>query len=178
MPVEASTVNTAAQLSLEDYLHTSFHPDCDFVDGQIEERNMGEREHSVLQIALGAWFFNRRSEWRIVVMSEQRTRVAENRVRLPDVCVVSSDAPFERVTVTPPVIAIEILSPEDRMNRVIQRLDEFLQMGVPNLWLLDPIERIAYTYSSTGLKLAEGPNLTIPDSPIYLDLPEIFSALD
>jgi Uma2 family endonuclease len=177
MPVDTSLV-TAAQLSLEEYLHTSYRPDCDFVDGSIEERNVGEREHSILQIALGAWFFNRRSEWRIVVMSEQRTRVAENRVRLPDVCIVSSDAPFERVTLTPPLIAIEILSAEDRMNRVILRLDDFLKMGVPNLWLLDPIERIAYTYTAAGLKLHDSPRLLVAASPIYLDLPEIFAALD
>jgi Uma2 family endonuclease len=177
MPIDISA-STAAQLSLEEYLHTSYRPDCDFVDGQIEERNVGEREHSILQIALGAWFFNRRSEWRIVVMSEQRTRVSENRVRLPDVCIVSSDAPFERVTLTPPIIAIEILSAEDRMHRGIQRLDDFLQMGVPNLWLLDPVDRIAYTYTVSGLKLTEGPRLTVAGSPIYLDLPEIFAALD
>jgi len=176
MPVETSP--NATQLSLEEYLHTAYRPDCDFVDGELEERNVGEREHSILQIALGAWFFNRRSEWRIVVMSEQRTRVAENRVRLPDVCIVSADAPFEKVTLTPPLIAIEILSAEDRIHRVIQRLDDFLQMGVPNLWLLDPIDRTASIYTSAGLRLVETPRLTIPNSPIYLDLPEIFSALD
>jgi len=168
----------AKRISLEEYLRTSYQPDCDFVDGELEERNMGEREHSVLQIALGAWFFNRRSDWRIVVMSEQRTRVSADRIRLPDVCVVSSDAPFEKVTLTPPLIAIEILSPEDRIHRVIQRFDDFLQMGVANLWLLDPIDRTAFIYTKDGLRLAEGPRLTIPDSPIYLDLPEIFSALD
>jgi Uma2 family endonuclease len=177
MPVETSS-RPAAQLSLEEYLHTSYRPDCDFVDGEVEERNVGEREHSILQIALGAWFFNRRSEWRIVVMSEQRTRVSQNRVRLPDVCIVSSDAPFEKVTLTPPLIAIEILSSEDRLPRVIQRLDDFLQMGVANIWLIDPLERVGFIYSRDGLRKVEGQSLTVPNSPIYLDMSEIFSALD
>lgn len=174
MAVETSTT----LLSLEEYLRTSYHPDCDFVDGQIEERNVGEREHSVLQIAIGAWFFNRRSDWRIVVMSEQRTRVAADRVRLPDVCIVSADAPFEKVTQTPPLIAIEILSSDDRLPRVIQRLDDFLRMGVANLWLIDPIERVAFTYDRMGLRRVEASRLSVPDSPVYLDLPEVFSALD
>src|SRR5271170_1285019 len=112
--------SAAAVLSLEEYLRTSFHPDCEFVDGELEEKAMGEREHSILQIALGAWFFNRRAEWNIVVLSEQRTRVSTTRVRLPDICLISSDAPRERVTMTPPILAIELLSPEDRLPRLIK----------------------------------------------------------
>jgi hypothetical protein len=71
----------AKRLSLEEYLRTSYRPDCEFVDGEIEEKNLGELEHSILQAALSAWFFNHRTEWRIVVMSEQRTRASGNRVR-------------------------------------------------------------------------------------------------
>ena len=165
-------------LTLEEYLHTAYHPDCDFVDGYLEERNVGEREHSILQIALGAWFFNHRTEWKLVVMSEQRTRISRDRVRLPDLCLVAADAPRESVTSTPPLLAVEILSREDRINRVSQRLDDFLTMGVEHIWLLDPIERVAYTYSAGGLKLVQEARLVIPNTPIYLDLPELFSALD
>ena len=46
---------TAAQLlSLEAYLQTSYRPDCDFVDGVLEDRNVGERDHNRLQLLLGA----------------------------------------------------------------------------------------------------------------------------
>jgi Uma2 family endonuclease len=167
-----------ALLTMEEYLHTSYSPDCDLVDGILEGRNVGEREHSVLQIAIGAWFFNRRKEWKIVVMSEQRTRVSDDSVRIPDVCLVATSAPNEKVTLTPPLLAIEILSSEDRMKRVLVRLKDFLSMGVENIWLLDPLERCAFTFSAAGLRLAEEPRLTIPGTPIYLDLPELFSALD
>jgi Uma2 family endonuclease len=173
MPAAAPT-----QISLEEYLHSSYRPDCDFVDGQIEERNLGEREHSILQVALGAWFFNRRVEWQIVVMSEQRTRVSPSRIRLPDVCIALSDSPIEKVVETPPLIAIEILSREDRINRVLVRFNDFLHMGVANIWLLDPIERTAFTYTASGLMLVESSRVTVSGSPIYLDLPEIFAALD
>ena len=168
----------ATHLSLEEYLRTSYRPDREYVDGEIEERNVGELEHSTLQIALGAWFFNRRLEWKIRVLSEQRTRVSSTRVRLPDVCLISSDTPREQITLTPPLLAIEILSPDDRLPRVIKRLDDFVAMGVQNLWLLDPIERSALVYTREGLRLIETPRLEIPESPIYLDLVELFSALD
>jgi Uma2 family endonuclease len=179
MPVETSPSAASTQISLEEYLRTSYRPDCDFIDGQIEERNVGETKHGLLQVELGFWFRSHRDEWKIRVISELRTRVSKNRVRIPDISVAyDDDAIKEQVRITPPLVAIEILSPEDRINRIIVRLQDYLSMGIENLWVLDPIERIAYTYTSTGLKLVEGPRLTIPNSPIYLDLPEIFSALD
>ena len=98
---------------------------------------------------------------------------------MPDVTVAHNDgAMSEQVRTTPPFIAIEILSPEDRMNRVIVRLKDYLAMGIEHVWLFDPSERVAYTYTASGLKLVEESRLTIPNSPIYLDLPEIFAALD
>jgi Uma2 family endonuclease len=165
-------------LTIEEYLQTTYEPDCDFVDGYLEKRNVGERDHSILQAALAAWFFNHRKEWKIVVMSEQRTRVAKARVRLPDVCLVLEDAPRERVTLTPPLLAIEILSPEDRISRVITRLDDFIKMGVANVWVLDPDERTAFVYTYAGLSRAGNDRLEIPNTPIYLDLPALFSVLD
>ncbi len=174
----ALTQSPAELLTIEEYLRTAYHPDCEFVDGVVEEKNMGEYEHSALQAALGAWFFNHRREWNVVVLLEQRTRVSERRVRLPDICLLSKDAPRERVTLTPPILAIEILSPEDRVNRVMKRLDDFLAMGVKDLWVIDPVEREAFTYSKEGLRMIEGGRLEVAGTPIYVNLAEIFLDLD
>ena len=174
-----ATPNTPpALLSIEEYLSTSYHPDRDFVDGILGERNAGEFDHSHLQIALGAWFFNHRAEWKIRVSSEYRTRVSPSRIRIPDISIIPEDGVKEKVRVTAPLLCIEILSPEDRLPRVVVRLQDFLKMGVKNIWLIDPIERAAFTYTASGLLMVETPRLTIENSPLYLDLPEIFSALD
>ena len=165
-------------LTLDEYLQSVYHPDVDFVDDHIEERNLGELGHGMLQLALGAWFYNRRLEWNIRVVAEYRTRVSPSRIRIPDIAVVLNDEKLEKVRVSPALLAIEILSPEDRLARVLPRLDEFLAMGVPNVWLFDPQERAAYTYTPAGLKLATEPRIAIVDSPIYIDLPEVFAALD
>ena len=37
------------RISVEEYLRTSYRPDCDYVDGVIEERHVGEWEHSQIQ---------------------------------------------------------------------------------------------------------------------------------
>ncbi len=174
----AATV-LSPQLSLDEYLHTVYKPDCDFVDGHLEERNMGELEHGLLQIELGYWFRLHRDEWNIRVVSELRTRVSAQRVRIPDITVYrANEGAREQVRITPALLAIEILSPEDRIPRVLVRLNDFLQMGVKHIWLIDPEERIAYTYREQGLQLVQEPRLSLPDSPIYLDLPELFKALD
>ena len=175
----AATQPVTAYLTLAEYLQTSYHPDREFVDGVLEERNAGGTKHGLLQMQLGYWFISHRTEWKIRVLSELRTLVRDDRVRLPDVAVVPEDAALaEEPRVTPPLIAIEILAPDDRLNRVLVRLEDFLSMGIPHVWLLDPIERVAFSYTRDGLKLVSTPHLAIPGSPIFLDLPELFAALD
>lgn len=51
-------------ITLEDYLHTSYQPDCDFVDGEVQERLWGEVEHSETQGALAFWFGSHDKEWK------------------------------------------------------------------------------------------------------------------
>lgn len=168
-----------ALMTLEEYLHTPFRPDCDYVDGVVEERNLGEMKHGLLQAELSFWFRTRRAEWKIRVIPELRTRVSKTRVRVPDVTVAYDDAAMaERVRTTAPLIAIEILSPDDRIPRVVARLADFYDMGVPCVWLLDPEDRVAFTYTDAGLRPVSTARLEVPGTPIYLDLPEIFRALD
>ena len=116
-------------ISVEEYLATSYRPDCDYVDGVVVERNLGTRDHGWLQLAVAAYFFNRRRQWNITVITELRIRVKATRFRIPDVCVILGDTD-EQVLTQPPFICIEVLSPKDRMKRVQERIDEYLEMGV------------------------------------------------
>jgi Uma2 family endonuclease len=165
---------TAAQLPLEQYLATSYHPDCDYIDGEIEERNLGEREHARLQTALTLWFGPRVKAWNLEVLVEQRVRISPSRVRIPDVCLVSLDAPYERVILTPPLLVVEILSPEDRVARYNERLEDYRRMGVRNIWVVDPEERRGFDWSAGW---QERTRFEVQDSPVFLDLPEIFASL-
>jgi Uma2 family endonuclease len=165
-------------IPIEEYLRTSYHPDRDYVDGETQERNLGEREHARLQALLAAWFFNNEKTWNVYTLVEQRIRVAARRVRIADVCLVSRDAPKEQVLTTPPLLSVEILSPEDRLPRAARVMEDYARMGVPNLWLLDPQDRIAYIYSSDGLLKLTTDRLAVPNSEIYIDLPALFASLD
>ena len=63
------------------------------------------------------------------------------RFRIPDVCVLAEGAPRENITKTPPCLCIEILSKDDRMSEIIDRIDDYFQMGVPVCWIIDPVKR-------------------------------------
>ena len=124
-------------LSVEEYLSTVYRPDCDYVDGEVLERNFGERPHSYVQAAIGSYFFTRRKAWGIEVYPEQRVQMKPRRYRIPDVCVVLGGTK-EKIFTKPPFLCAEILSPEDRMTRVWDRIHDFFEMGVPNVWIIDP----------------------------------------
>lgn len=169
---------TAATLmTMEQYLRTSFHPDVDFVDGEIEERNLGEFDHGYLQGLFFAWFLERKAGLKALPVVEQRIRVAPSRVRICDVAVVAPGR-REQVTSTAPLICIEVLSPEDRVSRAEKVLADYLRMGVENIWLVDPYRRAAYFYNSDGLHKAADNILRVVGTEIALEMDTLFEALD
>src|ERR1035441_9703764 len=95
-------------VSLEEYLHTSYEPDCDYVDGEVQERNLGERDHSRAQGEILLYLRSRYPRLRNRAFLELRVRVGATRFRIPDVCILAEDAPDEQVPTHPPVLCIEI----------------------------------------------------------------------
>ena len=142
-------MGTRTQIPVEVYLTSVFRPDCDYVDGEVLERNLGERDHSYIQGALVSYFFVRRKSWALDVFPEQRLQVRPNRFRIPDLCVVLGGT-NEKILTVPPFLCIEILSPEDRMSRVQERIDDYFKMGVPNVWIVDTAKRCGYEARSSG----------------------------
>ena len=133
----------ATRVSLEEYLNTSYEPDCDYVDGVLEERNVGKRKHSRTQGRLAAWLVAREQQYGYQTVVEQRVKVAHARVRIPDICLLAANDDHE-VTQNPPLLCIEVLSPEDRWSRVEVRLRDYLAFGVPTVWVIDPYSSRAW----------------------------------
>ena len=52
-----------------------------------------------------------------------------------------------RIPTVPPFLAIEVVSPEDRITRMQPKIVEYLSIGVEWIWLIDPIEKSAICYS-------------------------------
>jgi len=143
-------MSTATLVGVEKYLATTYHPDCDFVDGVLIERNVGTKGHGKLQREILAWFLDRRRELRLTAFPEQRIRVSKRRYRIPDVCVVPLPEPDEQIFTQPPYICIEVLLPDDSFPELQGRLDDYLAMGVPNIWVLDPASRRGWSIAREG----------------------------
>jgi Uma2 family endonuclease len=164
--------------TVREYLRTSWSPDREFVDGRIEERNLGEKEHSILQRFLTVLFAMNRAAWGVEVFPELRTQTRATRFRVPDVLVVRSGDKFERYVTEPPLIAIEILSPEDTLRAMQEKAAEYRQFGIEHIWIIDPEPRIAYRYADGGLEEVRPGELAVPGTPIRVVLSEMFAELD
>jgi len=167
-------MKTGALVPVEEYLRTTYDPDCDYVDGEVLERNLGERDHSTLQKKLILFFGNREKTWNVVVFPEQRVQVSPTRFRVPDICVYAGEEPQEQIFRTPPFICIEILSPEDRWERMQKKIDDYLRFGVPYVWVINPPDQRAWAYTKDGsaevrdgVLRTENPSLAVPLGEIF-----------
>ncbi len=166
---------TPTQISITEYLNTSYRPDREYVDGEVRERNVGKWEHARVQALLTAWFLEHESGWGIMASTEQRTRTSSTRVRVPDLIVVVA-GPQPPVIVAPPLLIVEILSPDDTYSETEDRSRDYVNMGVETVWLIDPKTRTGRMCVSNVWTSAS--RLEVPGTPIYVELADLFSFLD
>lgn len=159
-----------ALVTEEEYLHSSYEPDCEYEDGVLIERNVGERDHSSLQAALTAYLFRRRKLWDIRVFTEQRCRIRPGKYMIPDICVLRQPVPDEKIFTAPPLIWIEILSPEDRPIRVNQKIRQLQEFGVPNIWVIDPETMESEVHTPEDTRKVEDGILRVPGTLIEVPL--------
>jgi Uma2 family endonuclease len=107
---------TTRRIPAEVCLRSSYEPDADYVDGEIERRPAGEYDHSSSQQAIQKWFWLHEKEWNIRVRPELRVQVAATRFRVPDVTVLDRSQPIEQIITLPPLAVFEVLSPEDTLQ--------------------------------------------------------------
>jgi Uma2 family endonuclease len=167
----------APLVSVEQYLHTSYRPDCDYIDGVVVERNLGQYDHSKLQNLVLLALSLREAEWGVVALPELRLRVRERKYRVPDVMVLPAGERHPPVIEKAPLLCIEIVSPDDRLNDLTERAQDYVILGVPETWILDPETRKAYVYSTNGLHEV-GPNTVMRCGKIELDLVGLFARMD
>jgi Uma2 family endonuclease len=169
---------TTTSIPLSEYLATSYRPDCDYIDGEVKERTLGERSHAMLQLLIAAVFQANWRAWSIVTAPELRVRVSPTRVRIPDICVMRRSDPPDPVVLVAPLICIEVLSPGDSLRSLRDRIEDYFAMGVENVWLIDPITRKAHIATAIGYDPLLSSEFTVPGTPILISLKEVFAELD
>src|SRR5271166_300182 len=106
-------------VSVEEYLNTQYHPDMEFVDGVLVERNAGDWLHSLIQSNV---LFALRCRYpHLKVVPELRSSVTSTRYRLPDVCVLRA-APKTKYLLDAAFLMVEVLSESDVMSVTIEKL--------------------------------------------------------
>jgi Uma2 family endonuclease len=160
-------------ISLEEYLRTSYSPDMEYRDGVLVERNVGEERHSFLQTALAAYLHQRRKQLGIRVYTELRTKVRERWYPIPDVCIYPAAGFDGRIPSVPPLLWIEILSPEDRINSVRAKAQDLIGNGVPRVWIIDPETLESDLWTVAGIDHIEDKTLRLPDLGILIPLLDV-----
>jgi Uma2 family endonuclease len=71
-------------------------------------------------------------------------------VRGPDVAVYNDASTFDELHPkygeVPPLLAVEVLSPNDKPIKVLDKINDYLATGVKLVWVLDPESRQAVVY--------------------------------
>jgi Uma2 family endonuclease len=163
---------------VEEYLNTTYRPDRDYIDGEVKERSVGEKPHSRLQAFFLGYFFARRAELGLEALPEQRVQVSTTRFRIPDITILSRNSPDKLIVRVPPVLCIEILSREDTMNEMLGRVEDYLRMGVPAVWIVNPWRREARSATPDGTIKLESESLRMEGFDVAIPVAEIFAELD
>ena len=147
-------------MDVDEYLRTSFEDaDCEYLDGEIVERSMPEVPHADVQYTLGRLLWPFRLSQGIRILPEIRIRISPTRYRVADLAVWRDDNIGNGIPTVSPFLAIEILSPEDRITRTQPtqpKIAEYLSIGVEWIWLIDPIEKSGrIPFNRTGKPSAE-----------------------
>jgi Uma2 family endonuclease len=157
-------------ISVEEYLNTSYDPDVEYVDGVLVERNVGDLSHSLVQRNIGHHLTRKYPH--IYALPELRSQTRSTRYRLPDICVLLT-LPQTDYLLDAAFLAVEILSKRDHMTSIIEKLNEYSQKGVANIWLIDPRLEKMFTFRSPTLQ--EVQDLIATDDPrLELTRAEVF----
>jgi Uma2 family endonuclease len=167
---------TKVIVPLSEYLETSYEPDREWIEGELRERNLGELPHASVQLFFATFFAVRKREFGIRVYPELRLQVSAERYRVPDVMVLRSSDPADAIVAVAPLLCIEILSRDDRMSEMQEKVDDYLRMGVEMVWVVDP--RLRKAFPTDGQSLQPVVELTVPGTAIRVAVGDAFAELD
>jgi Uma2 family endonuclease len=147
------------------YLATHFEREPELVRGELVEKSLPNLSHGKTQQRL------------CVLLSgagcgctEVRMKLAEDLFRIPDFALFERD-PEEELPHSPPLLAVEIASPDDRVLDVEQKLDEYRAWGVAHVWFVEPELRKLYIYDHGLINVAQ---LELPRFHVIITPADLF----
>lgn len=160
---------------VEEYLSTTYRPNCEYIDGVLRPKPMPTRKHGLMEGWLVVLIQRAFPEFEAV--TEVTVRIHPNRYLVPDLLVQRRDRIQDPYPIEPVHLCAEILSPDDRMSEVFAKCEEYHAWGVSTTWIIDPEALRCWVYRASerpsevtapGALTAEG---------IAISVAELFSVL-
>ena len=167
------------RISLEEYLDRAdqhgFHEE--YVNGQIQGKDVGGYLHGAWIVAISAYFHRHRHEWGIRAITDLHVNTRRSDYRIGDVVIVDRSVALDAAPLKhAPFAVFEVLSPTDTISETVDRLRDYAAMGSEFLFLLDPEEGIFQRYSEG--KLIPATEFICQARGIGFSLTEIAAELD
>jgi Uma2 family endonuclease len=112
------------------------------------------------------------------VRCELRVRINSTRYRVPDVVVFDRARPIEQILTHPPIAVFEVLSPEDRMPRMMIKLADYEAMGILFIRIVDPVSDEISAFAKGALAPVESVVELLPGSSCSVDWTRVRALLD
>ena len=90
---------------------------------------------------------------------------------------VREDGADEPIIKRPPLLCLEVLSPRDTLTAMRHRIQDYFDMGVPEIWIFDPQTQIAFVCTAGSVTERMEGMLHLEGTGIELSIAEIFKPL-
>lgn len=163
-------------LSLEEFhrLYDGAKPAYEYWYGSAVRKSSSTILHGVVQRAIALLLV--KASWNAA--SEVRLKVVRDAEPVPDVLAVRGKFKGRYPTVAPE-LCVEILSPGDRLTRVLEKARIYISWGSQCVWIIDPEQRTAWSVSQEAPEpawIAPEGALRIGDTAI--ELHALFAEVD
>ena len=149
----------------EQYLATHFEREPELVRGELVEKSLPNLSHG-------------KTQQRLCVLlngagcgcTEVRMKLAEDLFRIPGFALFERD-PEEELPRSPPLLIVEIASPDDPVLDVEQKLEEYRAWGVAHVWFVEPQLQKLYIYDHGLINVAQ---LELPRFHVVITPADLF----
>ena len=136
----------ATLVPVDEYLRTSYKPACEYRDGVLTQKLRPTWKHAfVISRIMKLIEAANPNVWAV---SELSVRLRAERYLVTDVAVQRHDSIQDPNPAQPIPLCVKVLSPGDRLSETIAKGEEYLEWGVPTVWIVDPEKRVAWELSA------------------------------
>ena len=163
-------------MSPAEYLAMHFpEREPEYVRGKLRDKPTPDWIHGMLQARLCWMLLAALQPLGFNVGSEVRCKLGEENFRLPDVAVFPPGQPTDLLPDSPPFVAVEIVSKDEKYTELLEKLEDYRTWGIPNIWVVDPWRKRLSVFDQSGLRNVDA--LSLPEQKFETGVDELLKDL-